>query len=395
MSNQRARRREHTAGAGDGRPGHPGPAELAGGGPEPAGRSIGDLGEFGLIAEMVARMRPGPGTMLGPGDDAAVLAAPDGRVVATTDFLLEGRHFRRDWAGPADIGHRAAVRSLADVAAMGAVATALLVAFAAPPDLPAAWALGMAEGLADECARAGASVAGGDVARFDAVLLAVTGLGDLQGRNPVTRSGARPKDVVAVAGPLGRSAAGLALLQAGFAGSRGDPPGPMELAELVRAHLRPAPPYDAGPEAATLGATAMIDVSDGLLADLGHIADASEVAIDVRGAALDTAPLEPAARALRAGAAAGAPAGAPDEGEANPGGDSGGTPGEANPGGAPGPTALGWVLAGGEDHSLVATFPPGVVLPARWSVIGAVRAGHGVLVDGRACEAALGWDHFR
>ena len=307
MSNQRAQRREHTAGAGDGRPGNPGPAEPAGGRPEPDGRSIGDLGEFGLIAEMAARMRPGPGTMLGPGDDAAVLAAPDGRVVATTDFLLEGRHFRRDWAGPADIGHRAAVRSLADVAAMGAVATALLVAFAAPPDLPAAWALGVAEGLAAECARAGASVAGGDVARFDAVLLAVTGLGDLQGRNPVTRSGARPHDVVAVAGPLGRSAAGLALLQTGFAGSRADPPRLTELAELVRAHLRPAPPYDAGPEAATLGATAMIDVSDGLLADLGHIADASEVAIDVRAAALDTAPLEPAARALRASAPAGLP----------------------------------------------------------------------------------------
>ena len=390
MSNQRARRREHTAGAGDGPPGNPGPAESAGGRPEPAGRSIGDLGEFGLIAEMTARMRPGPATMLGPGDDAAVLAAPDGRVVATTDFLLEGRHFRRDWAGPADIGHRAAVRSLADVAAMGAVATALLVAFAAPPDLPAAWALGVAEGLAAECARAGASVAGGDVARFDAVLLAVTGLGDLQGRNPVTRSGARPQDVVAVAGPLGRSAAGLALLQTGFAGSRADPPWLTELAELVRAHLRPAPPYDAGPEAATLGATAMIDVSDGLLADLGHIADASEVAIDVRAAALDTVPLEPAARAVRASAPAAAPAG-----EANPGGDSGGTPSEANPGGAPGPTALGWVLTGGEDHSLAATFPPGVVLPARWSVIGAVREGHGVLVDGRAYEAAPGWDHFR
>jgi thiamine-monophosphate kinase len=253
----------------------------------------------------------------------------------------------------------------------------------------------VAEVLATGCTRAGASVAGGDVARFDAVLLAVTGLGDLQGRNPVTRSGARPHDVVAVAGPLGRSAAGLALLQTGFAGSRADPPRLTELAELVRAHLRPAPPYDAGPEAATLGASAMIDVSDGLLADLGHIADASEVAIDVRAAALDTVPLEPAARALRASAPAAAPAGAPDEGEANPGGDSGGTPSEANPGGAPGPTALGWVLTGGEDHSLVATFPPGVVLPARWSVIGAVREGHGVLVDGRAYEAAPGWDHFR
>ena len=334
--------------------------------------------------------------MLGPGDDAAVLAAPDGRVVATTDFLLEGRHFRRDWAGPADIGHRAAVRSLADVAAMGAVATALLVAFAAPPDLPAAWALGVAEGLAAECARAGASVAGGDVARFDAVLLAVTGLGDLQGRDPVTRSGARPDDVVAVAGPLGRSAAGLALLPGRLADRLrpGDPPRLTELAGLVRAHLRPAPPYDAGPEAATLGATAMIDVSDGLLADLGHIADASGVAIDVRAAALDTAPLEPAARALRASAPAEARAGAPDEGEANPGGDRRGTPGEAvrRRSRAHGP---GLGLTGGEDHSLVATFPPGVMLPARWSVIGAVREGRGVLVDGRAYPAAPGWDHFR
>jgi thiamine-monophosphate kinase len=329
---------------------------------------------------MAARMRPGPGTVVGIGDDAAVLAAPDGRVVATTDFLLEGRHFRRDWAGPADIGHRAAVRSLADVAAMGAVATALLVAFAAPADLPASWALGVADGLAAESARAGASVAGGDVARFGAVLLAVTGLGNLQGRNPVTRSGARPGDVVAVAGPLGRSAAGLALIEAGLtdpAGAgvpagigvpagAGVPDRSAELAGLVRAHLRPAPPYDAGPQAATLGATAMIDVSDGLLADLGHVADASGVAIDVHTAALDTAPLEPAVRALQAGAA-----------------------------GAPGPTALGWVLTGGEDHSLVATFPPGVPLPARWPVIGAVRAGHGVLVDGRAYSGAPGWDHFR
>ena len=91
-------------------------------------------------------MRPGPGTVVGIGDDAAVLAAPDGRVVATTDFLLEGRHFRRDWAGPSDIGHRAAARSLADVAAMGAVATALLVAFAAPPGLPSSWALDLASG---------------------------------------------------------------------------------------------------------------------------------------------------------------------------------------------------------------------------------------------------------
>ncbi len=345
------------------------------------GRTIGELGEFSLIAQMAARMRPGPGTVIGIGDDAAVLAAPDGRVVATTDFLLEGRHFRRDWSGPVDIGHRAAVRSLADVAAMGAVATGLLVAFAAPPELPASWALGVAEGLAAESARAGAPVAGGDVARFGAVLLAVTGLGDLQGRSPVTRSGARPGNVVAVAGPLGHSAAGLALLEAGLAArpaASADPAPPdlpAELAGLVRAHLRPVPPYDAGPEAAALGATAMIDVSDGLLADLGHIASASGVAIDVRSAALDTAALDPAARALG-----------------------------ARP---PGATALSWALTGGEDHSLAATFPPGVPLPPRWAVIGGVRGSqevhgsqelhgrYGVLVDGRPYAGAPGWDHFR
>jgi thiamine-monophosphate kinase len=322
--------------------------------------SIGELGEFGLIAAMAQRLAPGPGTVVGIGDDAAVLAAPDGRVVATTDFLLEGRHFRRDWAGPADIGHRAAVRSLADVAAMGARPTALLVAFAAPAALSSAWALELSAGLAAEAARAGATVAGGDTARFDVVLLAVTGLGDLQGAPPVTRAGAHPGDVVAVAGPLGHSAAGLALLAAGH----------REPAALVAAHLRPAPPYDAGPEAARLGATALMDVSDGLLADLGHIARASGVAIDVHPAALDPTPLLPAAEVLAIG-------------------------GRPAPQAASAPqAALEWMLTGGEDHSLVAAFPAGTTLPPRWRVIGEVRAGHGVLVDGHPHGGPGGWEHF-
>jgi thiamine-monophosphate kinase len=311
--------------------------------------SLGELGEFGLIGQLAARLPAGPGTEVGIGDDAAVLAAPDGRVVATTDFLLEGRHFRRDWAGPGDIGHRAAVRSLADVAAMGARPTALLVAFAAPPELPAAWALDLSAALAAEAARAGATVAGGDTASFGAVLLAVTGLGDLQGLAPVTRAGARPGDVLAVAGPLGHSAAGLALLEAG----RREPAG------LVQAHLRPRPPYAAGPGAARLGATALMDVSDGLLADLGHMADASHVAFDINSGALDTGPLIPAAEAL----------------------------GRGNP--------LDWALTGGEDHSLVATFPPGTPLPEPWRVIGEVRPGAGVLVDGRPHPGPAGWRHFR
>ncbi len=128
-------------------------------------------------------------------------------MVASTDFLLEGRHFRRDWSSAQDIGRKAAARSLIDVAAMGAVPTGLLVALAAPGDLPAGWARDLAAGLAAECARAGASVVGGDTARASSVLLATTGLGDLAGRAPVLRSGAAPGDLVAVAGPLGRAAA--------------------------------------------------------------------------------------------------------------------------------------------------------------------------------------------
>jgi thiamine-monophosphate kinase len=346
-------------------------------GPADGAGTLADLGEFGLIAALAAWLPRDPRALVGIGDDAAVLAAPDGRVVATTDFLLEGRHFRRDWSAAADVGHKAAARSLADVAAMGARPTALLVALAAPGDLPVSWARDLAKGLAAECARAGAGVAGGDTARAPSVLLAVTALGDLAGRAPVLRSGAAPGDVVAVAGVLGHAAAGLALLLAG-------PPDLPAWAEpLVAAHLRPAPPYDAGPEAADLGATAMIDISDGLLADLGHVAEASGVLIDVSADALRPPdPLLSAARAVapprRHGdhssrTIAASPSRPADSAQAE---------------------ALGWMLSGGEDHALAATFPPDLTLPSRWTVIGRVRAGRGVLVDGARWTGPPGWDHF-
>ena len=317
------------------------------------------LGEFGLIAALSGWLPADARTLVGIGDDAAVLAAPDGRVVASTDFLLEGRHFRRDWSSPADVGRKAAARSLIDVAAMGAVPTGLLVALAAPADLPVSWARGLTEGLAAECARAGASVVGGDTARAASVLLATTGLGDLQGRAPVLRSGAAPGDVVAVTGPLGRAAAGLALLSAGLVN---DP--------LVAAQQRPAPPYDAGPQAADLGATAMIDISDGLLADLGHVAAASGVRIDLSSERLTPGgDLQAAARLFFDGTVRGA--------------------------GPEHTLALTWVLTGGEDHALAATFPPGTMLPPRWTVIGQVQPGPGVVVDGREWAGSAGWDHFR
>ena len=103
-------------------------------------QTLAALGEFGLIKALAAALPPGRRTLVGIGDDAAVLAVPDGRVVATTDFLLEGRHFRRDWSAAADVGHKAAARSLADLAAMGAEPSALLVALAAPARRPRTWA---------------------------------------------------------------------------------------------------------------------------------------------------------------------------------------------------------------------------------------------------------------
>src|SRR3982750_4255928 len=120
------------------------------------------VGEFGVIARVLARSGVARVAEVGPGDDAAVLRAPDGRVVASTDVLVEGRHFRRDWSSAEDIGHKAAAANLADIAAMGATATALLVGLACPPDTPATWLEGVADGLAEECEPLGAAVVGGD-----------------------------------------------------------------------------------------------------------------------------------------------------------------------------------------------------------------------------------------
>jgi len=315
--------------------------------PLPANATLSDLGEFGLVEALAERFPQGDDVLLGPGDDAALVSFPEGRVVVSTDLLVDGRHFRRDWASALDIGHKAAAQNLSDINAMGGRATALTVGLAAPPDLPAAWALELADGIAEEAAMVGASVVGGDVTRADEVMIAVTVLGVVDAE-PVRRSGARPGDVVAIAGRQGWAAAGLAVLARGFRSPR----------VLVEAHRRPLPPYQAGAVAARSGATAMIDVSDGLLADVGHIATASGVAIDVHTAAFEVA--EP----LRAvGAALGA-------------------------------DPMRFILTGGDDHALVATFPADVSLPEGWARIGEVAEGSGVTVDGAAYEGPTGHVHF-
>ncbi|SCL29989.1 thiamine-monophosphate kinase [Micromonospora nigra] len=310
---------------------------------------IAGVGEFGLIDRVTARLSYGTSVLLGPGDDAAVVAAPDARVVASTDVLVEGRHFRRDWCGAQDVGHRAAAANLADIAAMGATPTALLVALCVPADLPTEWAEGLADGLGAEAALVGASVVGGDMSASATLTVAVTALGDLGGRPPVTRSGARPGDLVALAGRTGYAAAGLTVLSRGFRTPR----------LLVEAYRRPEVPYAAGPAAARAGATAMIDVSDGLLADVGHVARASGVAVDLRRDAFEVP------RQMR------------DAGQAL------------------GVDPYHWILGGGDDHALVATFPAGTALPDGWRPVGRVTDGTGVTVDGAAPDGPTGWDHFR
>ena len=309
--------------------------------------TLADLGEFGLIAELSRRFAQGDHVLIGPGDDAAVVAVPTGRVVVSTDVLVDGRHFRRDWAEAEDVGHRVAAANLSDLNAMGGVATALTVGLAAPPDLPAAWALGLADGIAAEAALVGASVVGGDLTSADQVMVAVTVLGYVDGE-PVRRSGARPGDVLALAGRQGWAAGGLAVLGRGFRSPR----------KLVDAYRRPEPPYAAGQQARMAGATAMIDVSDGLVADVGHLAAASGVAVDITTGAFELAePLQAVGAAL-------------------------------------GADPMGFILGGGDDHALAATFPAGAALPEGWTVIGTVAEGEGVTVDGAAYEGPTGHTHF-
>lgn len=311
-------------------------------------RTVADCGEFGLIEAVTGRLPQGPDVIVGPGDDAAVVASPGGNVVVTTDALVSGVHWKQAWTTGYDVGRRAAAASLADVAAMGADPTALVVALLAPPQLPVSWVLELTDGLRDEAGLIGASIVGGDVTSSGELSVVVTALGDLRGRAPITRSSAREGDIVAVCGRLGWAEAGLAVLSRGFRSPRA----------LVEAYRRPEVPYAAGPAAAVAGASAMCDVSDGLLADLGHLCAASSVGIELHRNAFDAAaPLKAVASAY-------------------------------------GVDPLHWVMTGGHDHALVATFAPEVSLPTGFSVVGEVVRGEAVRIDGVATTDPGGHRHF-
>lgn len=317
------------------------------------GTTVGGLGEIAVVDRILKAVGAIPGLPVGPGDDAAVLSCADGRMVVTTDMLVEGRHFRRDWSEPGDIGHKAAAENLADIAAMGAKPTALVVALALPPETEIAWVDGFLAGLLEEAQRAGAVLAGGDLVRGDAITVGVTAFGDLSGRAPVLRSGAEVGDVLAVCGALGSAAGGLAVLSRGFRSPRA----------LVDAHRRPRPDYAAGVRASDAGAHALMDVSDGLVLDADRMARASGVAIDIDSEAL------PRDEAVVTTASAY----------------------NLDP--------LTWILGGGDDHALLAAFPPDIRLPEGFVAVGTIMdaAGSGtrVRVDGHEVDQVAGFEHFR
>jgi len=311
--------------------------------------TLGSIGELAVLSRIFPRLPDARAALLGPGDDAAVVATPDGRVVITTDMMIHGPDFRLAWSTAHDLGWKAAASNLSDIAAMGAVPTALVVALAAPADTDVVFLEEFADGLRDGCAALapGCGVVGGDLSVSSTLTIAVTAFGDLEGREPVLRSGARVGDVVAVSGVLGKAAAGLRLLfEEGVVAGAPDAAATVDLKrrhpELVAAQLAPRPPIADGKAAALAGATSMLDLSDGLALDARRVAKASGVALDFSSEAVGSR--------------------------------------EA--------------LDGGEDHSLLATFPPDADLPGGFRRIGVVATGVGVLVDGTPYDATSGWDPY-
>ncbi|MDO5720185.1 MAG: thiamine-phosphate kinase [Actinomycetaceae bacterium] len=317
-----------------------------------------------LIEKMREFLPVGQRTLVGSGDDCAQIAAPEKSYLVTTDVLVDGRHFNRQWSAPSEIGRRAAAQNLADIAGQGGYPTALVVSLVIPPELEIDWLLDVVRGFGAEVEPTGAGVVGGDISSGDLFVISVTAFGYAP-YGSILRSGALPGDTIAIAGTLGYSAAGYALLSEGVA-----PPhlhAPEELGQwypMVSVFRRPEPPLDAGVIAARDGAHAMMDVSDGLSTDLARMAKSSQVNMELHPNLLqrDVHTLVNAAQAT-------------------------------------GADAWDWVLNGGEDHGMLACFPPDTVLPQPFREIGSVTAlGDGykpsVRFDGHILRVG-GWDHFR
>ncbi|WP_297555490.1 thiamine-phosphate kinase [uncultured Actinomyces sp.] len=327
-------------------------------------------------AQLIARMREvlpeGVRTMLGSGDDCALVAAPEGSFLVTTDALVEGQHFRRDWFTPGEIGARAAVQNLADIAACGGSASGLVVAMVIPPGSDEDWILEVVSGFGSEVAKTGAGVIGGDITSGRDFTLAVTAFGYCD--RLVTRAQAKPGDVIAYAGDIGVSGVGLALLQNHVVNPA------LRGAEALGFYHYPLSfyrvpkfPLQAGPIAANAGATAMIDVSDGLGIDLSRIAKASKVSMRLSRSLLKNIVdehqpwLDVALKHL-------------DVGQLNT---------------CELVEKIG-LFNRGEDHALLATFPSDINVPPPFRIIGDVTGGEvgTVMLDDEPYPAG-GWDHLQ
>lgn len=311
------------------------------------------LGEIESLKRTVARLKKSDTALVGSGDDAALLPAKDSFLVST-DTLVEDHDFKLDWSSGFDLGFKAVATNLADIAAMGGVPTSLVVAVVIPGHTKISWLENFADGLQAALNQLcpSCSIVGGDLAAGEKVVISVTVHGTLNSLAPVLRSGAKATDVVAVAGTLGKAACGLEILQSGKADLV------RSYDDWVMAQLQPRPPIAEGFLANQAGATSMLDVSDGLLKDLHRIASASNVAIELNSQDLAgfEAMLDLPAQAL-------------------------------------GVNPRHWVLTGGEDHALLATFPAGVKLPNSFKAIGRVAQSTtpSVVLDGIPVSSA-GWD---
>ena len=310
---------------------------------------LAELSEAQLVSHFRESFPRGERTMIGIGDDCAQVAAPEGSFIVTTDVMVEDQHFHLSWSTGYEVGARVAAQNLADIDAMGGRPSALVASVVAPRDMDADVFLDVVRGL-------------GDLSAGEKLVISITAFGYCPGP-VVRRDGACPGDLVAVSGTLGYSYAGLDLLEGGHV----DPSARVDeqlgdLAPFVDTYRAPRPPLGSGVAAAAAGARAMMDLSDGPATDAARIAKASGVVIEFDREAIEAeaSHLAPAARVCAV-------------------------------------DPVRWVLQGGEEHGMIAVFPPDAALPDGFRVVGVVRACLAdeepqAMMDGAVLRGA--WDHF-
>jgi thiamine-monophosphate kinase len=311
----------------------------------------------GIIAKVREQTNRSRGIAAGIGDDCAILQIPAGhQTLVTTDFSLEGVHFRREWHPPAVVGYRCLARGLSDIAAMGGIPVAAFLSLALPKDLSQGWVDGFVKGLLQLADRFQVSLAGGDTAQSpNGILADIVVIGSVPKGKAIRRSGARPGDRIYVTGALGGAAAALKLLFSGRELRPADYP----------CHFYPVPRIEVGRILREKSlASAMIDLSDGLSTDLGHICDESRVGAEIQADAVPRAEIGKPAREVD----------------------------------------LKFALHGGDDYELLFTAPAGKRVPSRIAGVDITQIGHVtqskkvVLMNDRGVAHELrpqGWEHFK